>query len=112
MNRSVDLIVGARPNFMKIAPIVRALQADGRLAFRLVHTGQHHDREMNEVFFEELGIPRPQVQLGCGGGSHAEQTAKIMVAYEALVAGERPRDRGDLHEVGAGTGDEVDGRFH
>ena len=86
----VHLVAGARPNFMKIAPIVRALRADGRIDFRLVHTGQHHDREMNDVFFEELGIPEPHVRLGCGGGTHAEQTAKIMVAYEALVAGERP----------------------
>jgi UDP-N-acetylglucosamine 2-epimerase (non-hydrolysing) len=90
MKPLLDLVAGARPNFMKIAPIVRALQADGRLAFRLVHTGQHHDREMNEVFFEELGIPAPNVQLGAGGGTHAEQTAKIMVAYEALCAAGRP----------------------
>ena len=86
----VHLVAGARPNFMKIAPIVRALRADARLDFRLVHTGQHHDREMNDVFFEELGIPQPDVRLGCGGGTHAEQTAKIMVAYEALVAQEKP----------------------
>ena len=52
----IHLIAGARPNFMKIAPIVRALQADGRLAWKIVHTGQHYDRDMNEVFFEELGI--------------------------------------------------------
>ncbi len=70
--------------------ILRALQADGRLAFQIVHTGQHYDREMNEVFFEELGIPEPDVRLGCGGGSHAEQTAKIMVAYEQLIAAKRP----------------------
>ena len=50
-----------------------------------MHTGQHYDREMNDVFFEELGIPQPDVRLGCGGGSHAEQTAKIMVAYEQLM---------------------------
>jgi hypothetical protein len=75
---------------MKIAPLVRALRADGRLAFRLVHTGQHYDREMNDVFFEELGIPQPDVRLGCGGGSHAEQTAKIMVAYEQLCQQARP----------------------
>jgi UDP-N-acetylglucosamine 2-epimerase (non-hydrolysing) len=86
----IHLIAGARPNFMKIAPIARALRRDGRLEFRLVHTGQHHDRDMNDVFFEELGIPQPDVRLGCGGGSHAEQTAKIMVAYEALCRGARP----------------------
>jgi UDP-N-acetylglucosamine 2-epimerase (non-hydrolysing) len=86
----LHLVAGARPNFMKIAPIVRALRADGRLGFRLVHTGQHHDREMNDVFFEELAIPAPDVRLGCGGGSHAEQTAKMMIAYEALCREDRP----------------------
>ena len=86
----IHLIAGARPNFMKIAPIVRALQADGRLAWKIVHTGQHYDRDMNEVFFEELGIPSPDVRLGCGGGSHAEQTGKIMQAYERLCAAEKP----------------------
>ena len=83
MRPMLHLVAGARPNFMKIAPIVRALRAHGGLDFRLVHTGQHHDREMNDVFFEELGIPEPDVRLGCGGGTHAQQTAKIMVAYEA-----------------------------
>ena len=86
----LHLVAGARPNFMKIAPIVRALRADGRLAWKIVHTGQHYDREMNEVFFEELGIPPPDVRLGAGGGSHAEQSAKIMLAYEALCSAERP----------------------
>jgi UDP-N-acetylglucosamine 2-epimerase (non-hydrolysing) len=91
MNKPVvHLIAGARPNFMKIAPIVRALQADGRLAWKIVHTGQHYDRDMNDVFFEELGIPAPDVRLGCGGGSHAGQTGKIMQAYEALCAAEKP----------------------
>ena len=86
----IHLVAGARPNFMKIAPVVRALAADGRLRFRLVHTGQHHDREMSDVFFEELGIPRPDAFLGCGGGSHAQQTGKIMTAYEELCREERP----------------------
>lgn len=86
----IHLIAGARPNFMKIAPIVRALRADGRLDWRIVHTGQHYDREMNDVFFDELGIPAPDVRLGCGGGSHAVQTGKIMEAYEALCATDRP----------------------
>lgn len=86
----IDLVAGARPNFMKIAPIVRALRADGRLQWRLVHTGQHYDRDMNDVFFEELGIPTPDVRLGAGGGSHATQTAKIMTAYEELCQRDRP----------------------
>lgn len=90
MKPTIYLVAGARPNFMKIAPIVRALQADGRLGFKIVHTGQHYDREMNEVFFEELGIPQPDVYMGAGGGSHAHQTAKIMVAFETLCQNDRP----------------------
>lgn len=84
------LVAGARPNFMKIAPIVRALQAHGGLGFKIIHTGQHYDREMNDVFFEELGIPAPDVFMGAGGGSHAQQTAKIMVAFEELCQAETP----------------------
>ena len=90
MKPLLHLVAGARPNFMKLAPIVRAIARQGRLDFRIVHTGQHHDREMSDVFFEELGIPAPDVRLGAGGGTHAEQTAKVMVAYEQLCAGERP----------------------
>jgi UDP-N-acetylglucosamine 2-epimerase (non-hydrolysing) len=87
---TIDLIAGARPNFMKIAPIARALERDGRLDYRLVHTGQHHDHDMNAVFFEELGIPEPHARLAPGGGTHAEQTARVMVGYEALLAERRP----------------------
>jgi UDP-N-acetylglucosamine 2-epimerase (non-hydrolysing) len=86
----IHLVAGARPNFMKIAPIVRALQAHGGLGFKIIHTGQHYDREMNDVFFEELGIPQPDVFMGAGGGSHAQQTAKIMVAFEELCQQEKP----------------------
>ncbi|WP_025040940.1 non-hydrolyzing UDP-N-acetylglucosamine 2-epimerase [Nitrosospira briensis] len=88
--KSLYLIAGARPNFMKIAPIVRALQAHGGLAYKIIHTGQHYDREMNEVFFEELGIPQPDVFMGAGGGSHAQQTGKIMLVFEELCDTERP----------------------
>lgn len=86
----IYLVAGARPNFMKIAPIVRALQAQSALSFKIIHTGQHYDRDMNEVFFEELGIPQPDIFMGAGGGSHAAQTAKIMVAFEELCIAERP----------------------
>ena len=86
----IYLVAGARPNFMKIAPIVRALQAQDVLSFKIIHTGQHYDREMNDVFFEELGIPQPDVFMAAGGGSHAQQTAKIMVAFEELCMAERP----------------------
>jgi len=91
MPKLIHLVAGARPNFMKIAPIVRALERQpDRFAYRIVHTGQHYDREMSEVFFDELGIPQPDHHLDCGGGSHAEQTAKIMVAFEKVCLNERP----------------------
>jgi len=86
----VYLVAGARPNFMKIAPIVRALQEQDALRFKIVHTGQHYDRAMNDVFFEELGIPQPDVFMAAGGGSHAQQTARIMVAFEELCVDQRP----------------------
>ena len=80
------IIAGARPNFMKIAPIIHAIQEAQRqgkdIFFRLVHTGQHYDQKMSETFFEELNIPQPDINLGCGGGTQAEQTAHIMVAFE------------------------------
>ena len=88
--KTVFLVAGARPNFMKIAPIVRALQAHAGLAFKIIHTGQHYDRDMNEVFFEELGIPAPDLFMAAGGGSHAEQTGRIMVAFEQLCQSDRP----------------------
>ena len=75
---------------MKIAPMVRALQADGRLGWKIVHTGQHYDRNMSGVFFEELGIPAPDVHFDCGGGTHASQTARIMEAFEGHLAMDRP----------------------
>ena len=91
----ITLIAGARPNFMKVAPIIKAIKAhneglqvtgdglrDEKISYRLVHTGQHYDKNMSDTFFEELGIPAPDVNLGCGGGSQAEQTAAIMVAFE------------------------------
>ncbi len=84
--RNITIIAGARPNFMKIAPLIHEIQkrqAQGaHLFYRLVHTGQHYDKQMSETFFEELNIPKPDVNLGCGGGSQAEQTAAIMVAFE------------------------------
>jgi UDP-N-acetylglucosamine 2-epimerase (non-hydrolysing) len=88
--KSIYLVAGARPNFMKIAPIVRALQAHGGLAFKIIHTGQHYDRDMNDVFFEELGIPEPDVFMSAGGGSHSQQTGKIMIAFEELCQVKRP----------------------
>ena len=82
----ITLIAGARPNFMKIAPLIQAIkkaeQAGKDIHYRLVHTGQHYDKNMSDTFFEELGIPMPDVNLGCGGGTQAEQTAHIMMAFE------------------------------
>lgn len=82
-------VVGARPNFMKIAPLVRAARRRG-LAPTLLHTGQHYDANMSKVFFEELALPQPDVFLGIGSGSHAEQTAGVMVAFERICLERRP----------------------
>ncbi|MEM7562070.1 MAG: UDP-N-acetylglucosamine 2-epimerase (non-hydrolyzing) [Pseudomonadota bacterium] len=85
----IDLIAGARPNFMKIAPIIDALSTPHSkqigLQYRLVHTGQHYDELMSKNFFQQLEIPEPGVNLKVGSGTQAEQTAKIMVRYEALL---------------------------
>ncbi len=76
---------------MKIAPIVRALQKySGYIKYEIIHTGQHYDRNMSDVFFEELGIPEPNYHLECGGGSHAEQTGKIMMAFEGICQNNKP----------------------
>lgn len=91
MQKLIYLVAGARPNFMKIAPIVRALdKASRHFKYQIIHTGQHYDKEMSDVFFEELGIPQPDHHLECGGGSHAEQTAKIMVAFEHICQQQKP----------------------
>ena len=91
----VTIIAGARPNFMKIAPLIHAIQKaqqEGKsISYRLVHTGQHYDKNMSETFFEELNIPKPDVNLGIGGGTQAEQTAGIMVAFEKDLM-EHPTD--------------------
>ena len=106
----ITLIAGARPNFMKIAALVHAIERyneltservnelanEGvselkRVEYSLVHTGQHYDKNMSDTFFEELGIPAPDVNLGCGGGTQAEQTAAIMIAFEKYLV-EHPTD--------------------
>lgn len=92
----VILVVGARPNFMKIAPIWEAFSRHNRqgnvLRFEvlLVHTGQHYDHAMSQSFFDDLGLPRPDINLGVGSGSHAEQTSKVLVAFEQLLEKEHP----------------------
>ena len=91
------LVAGARPNFMKIAPLIRAIRDHNRkeggkrrVTYRLVHTGQHYDRNMSDTFFKELGIPDPHLNLGVGSGSHAEQTARIMLEFEPVCLREGP----------------------
>lgn len=97
---NVILVVGARPNFMKVAPILDAINRYNESVERsshgvlirplLVHTGQHYDYEMSQSFFEDLGIPRPDIDLGVGSGSHAEQTARVMTAFEPILRQEAP----------------------
>ncbi|WP_407640585.1 non-hydrolyzing UDP-N-acetylglucosamine 2-epimerase [Algoriphagus boritolerans] len=88
------IVAGARPNFMKIAPIIHAFQKQQKsgvnLHFRLVHTGQHYDKKMSGDFFDQLNIPEPDANLGGGGGTQAEQTAAIMVAFEKELMENRP----------------------
>ena len=90
----IDLIAGARPNFMKIAPIIDAIQAakakGKNISYRLVHTGQHYDKNMSGSFFDQLGIPHPDVNFNAGGGTQAEQTSAIMMAYEKFLVQDKP----------------------
>ena len=90
----IDLIAGARPNFMKIAPITHAIQLaqkqGKKIEFRLIHTGQHYDKNMSDSFFDQLNIPIPDVNLGAGGGTQAEQTAAIMIGYEKIILEKKP----------------------
>ena len=87
---TVDLIAAARPNFMKIAPLWHELSRAGWCRPRIVHTGQHYDANMSGAFFEELQLPQPEVHLGVGSGSHAEQTGRVMIAYEKVCLESRP----------------------
>ncbi|CAM5449313.1 non-hydrolyzing UDP-N-acetylglucosamine 2-epimerase [Rhodanobacter lindaniclasticus] len=86
----IDLIAAARPNFMKVAPLFHALREEPWCRLRLVHTGQHYDKNMSEAFFSDLGLPSPDLHLGVGSGSHAEQTAHVMIAYEGTCETDRP----------------------
>lgn len=84
-------VVGARPNFMKMAPIIESMdRRPERFEKLLVHTGQHYDARMSRAFFEDLGLPRPDVDLGVGSGTHAEQTGRVMMAFEKVCIAERP----------------------
>ena len=85
----IDLIAGARPNFIKIASIIKSFHSYKvgglKIKYRLIHTGQHFDKNMSDSFFEQLELPEPDINFGAGGGTQAEQTSKIMVAYEKLL---------------------------
>ena len=83
-------IVGARPNFMKVAPVLRALKHHDKVVQTLIHTGQHYDVKMSDVFFEQLDIPAPDINLAVGSGTHAKQTAEIMVRFEPVVLEHKP----------------------
>lgn len=111
MRKRFAIVAGARPNFMKIAPILRELDEQPGVQTTLIHTGQHYDRNLSDVFFEELGIRKPDISLGVGSGSHARQTADVMVAIEGVLADAakngKPFDRvivvGDVNSTMAAT---------
>jgi UDP-N-acetylglucosamine 2-epimerase (non-hydrolysing) len=86
----IHLVCGARPNFMKIAPLYHALRKERWADPVIVHTGQHYDSNMSDAIFEDLGLPQPHIHLGVGSGSHAEQTDKVMMAYEKVVRDRTP----------------------
>jgi UDP-N-acetylglucosamine 2-epimerase (non-hydrolysing) len=86
----IIIVAGARPNFMKISPIIKEIQKSKNIEYFLVHTGQHYDKKMSDLFFEELGIPQPDINLGVGSASHAVQTANIMKLFEPVVIDFRP----------------------
>jgi len=90
--KKIILVVGARPNFMKVAPVLKAIRehASDRFGAMLVHTGQHYDANMSDVFFADLDMPQPDKFLGVGSGSHAEQTARVMIEMEKLFTEEKP----------------------
>ncbi|MBN2227239.1 MAG: UDP-N-acetylglucosamine 2-epimerase (non-hydrolyzing) [candidate division Zixibacteria bacterium] len=91
MTSKLALVVGARPNFMKAAPLIKELHRfPDRFTPALIHTGQHYDHKLSKLFFDELNMPRPDVYLGVGSGTHAEQTAKIMIALEKTFLDDRP----------------------
>ena len=85
----ITIVAGARPNFMKIAPIIREInninKSKPKISYLLVHTGQHYDSNMSDTFFKQLQIPVPDVNLGCGGGTQTEMTSKIMISFEKFL---------------------------
>ena len=90
MPTKILLVAGARPNFIKIAPLMRVFGKNPRFTARLVHTGQHYDAKLSKIFFEDLKIPKPDIELEIGSGSHAQQTAEIMKRFETVLQQEQP----------------------
>jgi len=88
--KAIHLIAAARPNFMKVAPLYHAIKAEKWCNATLVHTGQHYDENMSGYFFRDLGLPEPEIHLGVGSGTHAEQTGGVMIAYEKVCLEQRP----------------------
>ena len=88
--RKIFIVAGARPNFMKVAPLLRAFARMRHFCPLLVHTGQHYDFSMSDVFFHDLDIPKPDIFLGVGSGTHGRQTARILTAFEKTLIAERP----------------------
>ncbi|QTA83277.1 UDP-N-acetylglucosamine 2-epimerase [Desulfonema limicola] len=88
--KQIHLIVAARPNFMKIAPLYHALKKEEWADPVIIHTGQHYDLNMSDVFFQDMGIPEPDIHLGVGSGTHAEQTGQVMIAYEKILINTKP----------------------
>ena len=94
--RKILSVVGARPQFIKAAPVSRAIAAAGELDEVMVHTGQHFDHGMSDIFFEELGIPTPAHVLGIHGGGHGAMTGRMMIALEEVVVGRKAARGADL----------------
>src|SRR2546426_12376823 len=86
----IHLVCAARPNFMKVAPLYHALKKEHWAPPVIVHTGQQYDVNMSDAFFEDLGLPKPDIHLGVGSGTHAEQTARVMMSYERVLYDQRP----------------------
>jgi len=86
----IHLVCAARPNFMKVAPLYHALKEEDWAIPVIIHTGQHYDPNMSDPFFEDLGLPKPDIYLGIGSGTHAEQTGKVMMAYEKILSDQEP----------------------
>ena len=90
MTNNIFIIGGARPNFMKIAPLINEFKQQ-KIKFKFIHTGQHYDYNMSKIFLDNLGIPKPDYFLNVGSGTHALQTAKIMIEFDKVIITEKPR---------------------